>query len=243
MVYFYYSPFIIRLKNMKTVVIIPAYNEEKSISSVINDIPKERVSQVIVVNNCSTDRTTEFAEKAGATVLYENQMGYGAACLKGIDYLESKGFDLVVFLDGDYSDYPEEINLLIDPIISGEYDFVLGSRVLGKRAKGALPVQSRIGSVIAGFFINLFWHVRFTDLGPFRAIKYDKLIELNMEDKWFGWTVEMQIKAAKKKYKIKEVPVSYRKRIGKSKVTGTIKGSVMAGVIILKTIFVQLFKD
>jgi len=204
MVYFYYSPFIIRLKNMKTVVIIPAYNEEKSISSVINDIPKERVSQVIVVNNCSTDRTTEFAEKAGATVLYENQMGYGAACLKGIDYLESKGFDLVVFLDGDYSDYPEEINLLIDPIISGEYDFVLGSRVLGKRAKGALPVQSRIGSVIAGFFINLFWHVRFTDLGPFRAIKYDKLIELNMEDKWFGWTVEMQIKAAKKNIKLRK---------------------------------------
>lgn len=228
---------------MKTVVIIPAYNEEKSIGSVINDIPQEKVSEIIVVNNCSTDRTTEFAENAGATVLHEGLMGYGAACLKGIDYLEGKGFELVVFLDGDYSDYPEEINLLIDPVISGEYDFVLGSRVMGKREKGALPVQSIIGSVIAGFFINLFWHVRFTDLGPFRAIKYDKLIALGMEDKWFGWTIEMQIKAAKKKYKIKEIPVSYRKRIGKSKVTGTIKGSVMAGVIILKTIFVQLFKD
>jgi glycosyltransferase involved in cell wall biosynthesis len=170
-------------------------------------------------------------------------MGYGAACLKGIDYLDGKGFELVVFLDGDYSDYPKEIDLLIDPVISGEYDFVLGSRVIGKHEKGALPFQSRFGSVIAGFFINLFWHVRFTDLGPFRAIKYDKLIELDMKDKWFGWTIEMQIKAAKKKYKIKEVPVSYRKRIGKSKVTGTIKGSVMAGVIILKTIIVQLFKD
>ena len=228
---------------MKTVVIIPAYNEEKSISSVINDIPMERVSKVIVVNNCSTDRTTEIAEEAGATVLNESMMGYGAACLTGIDYLEGKGFELVVFLDGDYSDYPEEIGLLIDPVISGEYDFVLGSRVMGKREKGALPFQSRFGSVIAGFFINLFWHVRFTDLGPFRAIKYDKLIKLDMKDKWFGWTIEMQIKAAKKKYKIKEVPVSYRKRIGKSKVTGTIKGSVMAGVIILKTIIVQLFKD
>ena len=228
---------------MKTVVIIPAYNEEKSISSVINDIPMERVSKVIVVNNCSTDRTTEIAEEAGATVLNESLMGYGAACLTGIDYLEGKGFELVVFLDGDYSDYPEEIGLLIDPVISGEYDFVLGSRVMGKREKGALPFQSRFGSVIAGFFINLFWHVRFTDLGPFRAIKYDKLIKLDMKDKWFGWTIEMQIKAAKKKYKIKEIPVSYRKRIGKSKVTGTIKGSVMAGVIILKTIFVQLFKD
>jgi len=228
---------------MKTVVIIPAHNEEKSISSVINDIPKERIFEVIVVNNCSTDRTTEFAEKAGATVLHENLMGYGAACLKGIDYLQGKGYDLVVFLDGDYSDYPEEMDLLIDPVISCEYDFVLGSRVIGNREKGSLPLQSRIGSVIAGFFINLFWHVRFTDLGPFRAINYDKLIELDMKDKWFGWTIEMQIKAAKRKYKIKEVPVSYRKRIGKSKVTGTIKGSVMAGVIILKTIFVQLFKD
>jgi len=228
---------------MKTAVIIPAYNEEKSISSVINDLPIERVSEVIVVNNGSTDRTTKFAEEAGATVLHESLMGYGAACLKGIDYLERKGFELVVFLDGDYSDYPEEIDLLTDPVISGEYDFVLGSRVLGAREKGALPVQSRIGSVIAAFFINLFWHVRYTDLGPFRAIKYDKLIELNMKDKWFGWTIEMQIKAAKKKYKIKEIPVSYRKRIGQSKVTGTIKGSFMAGVIILKTIFVQLFKD
>ncbi|NNG25898.1 MAG: glycosyltransferase family 2 protein [Ignavibacteriaceae bacterium] len=228
---------------MKTAVIIPAYNEEKSIGSVINDIPKERVSEIIVVNNGSTDRTAEFGEKAGATVLHESLMGYGAACLKGINYLEGKGFELVVFLDGDFSDYPDEIDLLTDPIISGEYDFVLGSRVMGKREKDALPLQSRIGSVIAGFFINLFWHVRFTDLGPFRVIKYDKLIELDMKDKWFGWTIEMQIKAAKKNYKIMEVPVRYRKRIGKSKVTGTIKGSFMAGVIILKTIFVQLFKD
>lgn len=228
---------------MNTVIIIPAHNEEKSIGSVINDIPKELVSEIIVVNNNSTDRTTEIAENAGATVLNENLMGYGSACLKGINYLKGKGVDLVVFLDGDYSDYPEEIELLTQPIISDKFEFVLGSRVLGKREKGSLPIQSRIGSVIAGFLINLFWHVHFTDLGPFRAIKYDKLVELDMKDKWFGWTVEMQIKAAKKKYRIKEVPVSYRKRIGKSKVTGTIKGSVMAGIIILKTIFIQLFKD
>ena len=228
---------------MKTAIIIPAYNEEKSISKVIEEIPKERVSEIIVVNNCSNDRTAEIAEKSGATVLNENLMGYGAACLKGINYLQGKEFELVVFLDGDYSDYPKEIHLLTEPIISGEFDFVLGSRVLGNSEKGALPVQSRIGSVIAGFLINLFWHIRYTDLGPFRSIRYDKLIELHMKDKWFGWTVEMQIKAAKQKYRIKEVPVSYRKRIGKSKVTGTIKGSVMAGVIILKTIFIQLFKD
>ena len=228
---------------MKTAVIIPAHNEEKSIGRVIKEIPRERLLEIIVVNNCSTDRTAETAEKYGATVVNENLMGYGAACLKGIDYLKGKGIELVVFLDGDYSDFPEEIDLLIQPIISGEYDFVLGSRVLGNSEQGALPVQSKIGSVIAGFLISLFWHIRYTDLGPFRAIKYDKLIELDMNDKWFGWTVEMQIKAAKKKYKIKEVPVSYRKRIGKSKVTGTIKGSVMAGVIILKTIFLQLFND
>lgn len=228
---------------MNTVIIIPAHNEEKSIGSVINDIPKELVSEIIVVNNNSTDRTTEIAENAGATVLNENLMGYGSACLKGINYLKGKGVDLVVFLDGDYSDYPEEIELLTQPIISDKFEFVLGSRILGKREKGSLPIQSRIGSMIAGFLINLFWHVHFTDLGPFRAIKYDKLVELDMKDKWFGWTVEMQIKAAKKKYRIKEVPVSYRKRIGKSKVTGTIKGSVMAGIIILKTIFIQLFKD
>ncbi len=229
--------------DLKTAVIIPAYNEEKSIGRVINDLPKDEISEIIVVNNCSTDKTAEVAAQAGVTVLIENQMGYGAACLKGIEYLKDKTIDLVVFLDGDYSDYPEEISMLTTPIISNDYDFVLGSRVLGNREKGALPYQSRIGSLIAGFLINLFWHIRYTDLGPFRAIKYNKLIELNMKDKWFGWTVEMQIKAAKKNYKIKEIPVRYRRRIGKSKVTGTLKGSFMAGVIILKTIFIHLFKD
>jgi glycosyltransferase involved in cell wall biosynthesis len=227
---------------MKTAVIIPAYNEEESISKVLNDIPRD-IAEAIVVNNCSTDKTAYVAEAAGATVLHEHILGYGAACLKGVDYLQSKDIDIVVFLDGDYSDYPEELNLLVNPIVNDGYDFVLGSRVLGEREKGALPVQSRIGSLIAGFLIKLFWKTKYTDLGPFRAIKFDKLLNLRMKDRWFGWTVEMQIKAAKKKYKILEIPVSYRKRIGESKVTGTIKGSVMASVIIMKTIFTQLFKD
>jgi glycosyltransferase involved in cell wall biosynthesis len=227
---------------MNSVVIIPAYNEEKSIAKVIGDIPTDLVSEVIVVNNNSNDNTEKTALNAGAKVLLETQKGYGAACLKGINYFRENIPDIVVFLDGDYSDYPEEIIDLIKPIEYDNYDFVLGSRVIGEREKGALPLQSRIGSMIAGNLISLFWKVKYTDLGPFRAIKYNKLLELEMQNTWFGWTVEMQIRAAKKNYKILEIPVRYRKRIGKSKVTGTLKGTVMASVIIMKTIFSELFK-
>ncbi len=229
-------------KLMKIAVIIPAYNEEKSIGKIIAEIPRDIVNEVIVVNNNSTDKTAENAVKAGATVLYESFQGYGAACLKGIDYCRSKSYEIIVFMDGDYSDYPEEIKLLVNPIINEKYDFVLGSRVIGKREKGALPFQSRIGSIIAGFLMNLFWGVKYTDLGPFRAIKFDKLLNLDMQDKWYGWTVEMQIKAAQQKLKIIELPVQYRKRIGQSKVTGTVKGTIMASFIIMKTIFYYALK-
>ena len=228
---------------MKSVVIIPAYNEEQSIGKVVESIPKNLISEIVVVNNNSTDKTAIMAANSGATVLNESFHGYGAACLNGIEYIKDKNYDVVVFLDGNYSDFPGEINLLLNPIINNGYDFVIGSRVLGKREIGSLLVQSRVGSIIAGFLIKLFWGIKFTDLGPFRAIKYNQLIALNMKDKWYGWTVEMQIIAAKKKYKILEVPVSYRKRIGKSKVTGTVKGTVLASLIILKTIFTQLYKD
>jgi glycosyltransferase involved in cell wall biosynthesis len=224
-------------------IIIPAYNEEQSIRKVISSIPSANISEIVVVNNNSTDNTLIEAQSAGATVLNESFQGYGACCLRGIEYLKNKNVDIIVFIDGDYSDYPEEINVLIDPINNEGYDFVIGSRVIGKREKGALLLQSRIGSIIASILINIFWRIKYTDLGPFRAIKFDELIGLNMKDKWFGWTVEMQIKAAKRKLKIKEVPVSYRKRIGKSKVTGTVKGTIMASIIILKTIFSELFKD
>ncbi len=218
-------------------LIIPAYNEEKSIGLVVREIPKHIVSEIIVVNNNSTDATDEQAKLAGAKVLFESYRGYGAACLKGIEYLKNKNCDIVVFMDGDLSDYPEELNLLINPILQNNFDFVVGSRILGKREKGSLPFQSRFGSVVAGLLINLFWKIKYTDLGPFRAIKFEKLLQLNMNDKWYGWTVQMQVRAAKQKLKIIEVPVSYRKRIGNSKVTGTFKGTIMASIIILKTIF------
>ncbi len=226
---------------MKIAVIIPAHNEEQSIEKVVKEIPSS-VDEIIVVNNNSTDGTVDAAAQAGATVLSETYKGYGAACLKGIEYCRSKQFNVIVFLDGDYSDYPEEMELLVNPIIYDGYDFVLGSRVIGKREKGALPFQSQIGSIVAGTLIKLFWKFKYTDLGPFRAIKYNRLLELNMEDKWFGWTVEMQIRAIKAGLKIKEVPVSYRNRIGKSKVTGTLKGTIMASIIILKTIFSELLR-
>jgi len=224
-------------------VIIPAFNEEKSIAKVISDIPQNVVSEVIVINNNSTDGTEKAAKDTGATVLKENFQGYGASCLKGMEHIKKSTCDVVVFLDGDYSDFPEEINLLLEPMVNDDYDFVVGSRILGKREKGSLRIQSIIGSLISCFFMNLFWHVKYTDLGPFRAIKFDKLLELEMADKWYGWTVEMQIKAAKKGLRIMEVPVSYRNRIGQSKVTGTLKGTFMASLIILKTIFAEKFKD
>lgn len=228
---------------MNISVIIPAYNEGQSIAKVIDEIPASLVDEVVVVNNDSTDDTESEARKAGATVLTEKNRGYGAACFRGIEYLKSRGTNIVVFLDGDYSDYPEEMEHLLKPILKENYDFVIGSRVSGTRESGSMPFHSIFGNVLSGFLINLFWSVRYTDLGPFRAIRFKKLLDLNMEDRWYGWTVEMQIKAAKQKLRIKEVPVSYRKRIGKSKVSGTIKGSFMAGIIILKTIFSQLIKD
>lgn len=227
---------------MKTAAIIPAYNEQTSIDKVIKEIPKEIITEIIVVDNNSTDNTAEVAKDAGATVIFEKFQGYGAACLRGIDYCNTKDFEVILFLDGDYSDYPAESKDLLNPIFDDKYDCVIGSRRLGKREKGALPIQSQFGSIIAGVLINLFWGIKYTDLGPFRAIKMSSLLQLKMEDKWYGWTVEMQIKAAREKLRVTEIPVSYRMRIGKSKVTGTIKGTFMASVIILSTIFKYALK-
>lgn len=220
-------------------VIIPAFNEEESIGLVVSDIPKELVDEVVVVNNGSTDKTDKQAIEAGATVLKEPQRGYGAACLKGIDYLSQQGNkpDILVFMDGDYSDYPEEIIKLINPIISNKADIVIGSRVLGNLEKGAMTPQQVFGNWLATRLLKLIYKVHYTDLGPFRAIKFSKLIDLEMKDRDFGWTVEMQVKAAKMKFKYAEAAVDYRKRIGFSKVSGTVKGSIMAGYKILYTIF------
>lgn len=224
---------------MKISVIIPAYNEEQSIGKVVSDIPSF-VDEVVVVNNNSTDSTVQVAEEAGATVLTENRKGYGYACLKGMDYLQSKNTDVVVFLDGDYSDYPEEMEGLIEPIKQNGYDMVIGSRVLGTRERGALTPQQVFGNWLATRLMKLFYGVSYSDLGPFRAIKWSSLEKLNMVDPTYGWTIEMQLKAAKLKMKTTEIAVNYRVRIGVSKVSGTIKGAVMAGIKIIWTIFKYL---
>jgi len=222
-------------------VIIPAYNEEESIGNVVNDIPKDLVRDILVCNNASTDKTAEVAAAAGATVLLQPQMGYGSACLKGIEYLKNKSSeeqpDIVVFLDGDYSDHPEEMRQLVQPILEKNMDMVIGSRALGSLESGAMMPQQIFGNWLATNLIRLFYKYEFTDLGPFRAIKYDKLIDIDMQDPDFGWTVEMQVKAAKYKLNCTEIPVTYRKRIGVSKVSGTIRGTVLAGHKILWTIF------
>lgn len=219
-------------------VIIPAFNEENSIALVLNDIPKNLVRHVIVVNNNSKDNTVNIAKNAGAQVIHEKVQGYGAACLTGINYVLNE-FDLpdiIVFLDADYSDYPQEMHQLIEPIINDDYDFVIGNRIKAKREKGAMLPQQIFGNWLATTLIRLFFNYTYKDLGPFRAIKTKRLLELNMQDKTYGWTVEMQIKALKNKFKIKQVPVSYKKRKGKSKISGTIKGTILAGYKIIRTI-------
>jgi len=219
-------------------VIIPAFNEADSIAEVINEIP-ESVSEIIVVNNNSSDNTVQNAENSGATVLTENRKGYGYACLKGMNYVaeQSDPPDIIVFIDGDYSDYPEELTSLVAPILNNRYDFVIGARVKRLREEGSMTPQQIFGNWLATSLMKLFFGATFTDLGPFRAIKYDKLLQLQMEDKTYGWTVEMQLKALKQKLSYTEVPVRYKKRIGVSKVSGTVKGSIFAGMKILGWIF------
>ena len=219
----------------KVSVIIPAYNEEESLPHVLNDLPRDRLHQIIVVDNCSTDRTSEVARANGATVVYEKRQGYGQACLSGMDALDNP--DIVVFLDGDYSDFPEEIDLLLAPILKGEADFIVGSRMILEESRKALLPQARYGNQLAVFLIRLFFGHRFTDLGPFRAIRYESLQVIGMRDKNFGWTVEMQIKAVQKGLRIREVPVRHRMRIGVSKITGTVSGTLKAGTKIIYTIF------
>ena len=231
---------LIDLKNKPIIdIIIPAYNEEKSIPFVLNDIPKDWVRDIIVCNNASTDRTAEVAAANGATVVNQPLKGYGNACLAGMAHIAAKAEkpDIVVFLDGDYSDHPDELPVLIAPITEGGMDMVIGSRSTGIRESGSMTPQQVFGNWLATFLIRLFFGYTFTDLGPFRAIRYDKLLEINMIDKNYGWTVEMQIKAAKKKMRCTEVPVTYRRRIGVSKVSGTVKGTIMAGYKIILTIF------
>mgnify|MGYP001299124888 FL=1 len=222
----------------RTSIIIPAYNEESSIGLVLDALPQEKIHEIIVVDNGSTDATARVAQEHGARVVKEPRKGYGSACLKGIDELDAP--DIVVFIDGDFSDFPEEIVLLIRPIETGEKDFVLGSRMILPKSQSALLPQARYGNRLAVFLIKLFFKHEFTDLGPFRAIRYSSLMSIGMKDMDFGWTVEMQIKAVRNGLRIREVPVNYRKRVGISKITGTVLGTFRAGTKIIYTIFKYL---
>lgn len=230
------------MKSPSVKVIIPAFNEAQAIGKVIKEIPS-LVNEIIVVDNASTDATSQVAQKAGATILKEEKKGYGYACLKGIDYLTQNGKkpDILVFLDGDYSDYPQELIGLINPIINGEVDFVLGARVKNKRAKYSLTPQQIVGNSLACFLMRILYQSDFTDLGPFRAIRWHTLQQLNMSDKTYGWTIEMQLKILRQNIPYLEIPVSYKQRIGVSKVSGTIKGTIFAGTKIIGWIFKHYF--
>lgn len=222
-------------------VIIPAYNEEKSIPKVIGDIPS-LVRHIVVANNNSTDSTGKVAEQAGAKVVFEPQKGYGKACLTAMEWIKKQEVqpDIVVFLDGDYSDYPEEMRLLIEPILEGKAEMVIGSRALGQRESGSMTFPQVFGNWLATTMMKYLQGAKFSDLGPFRAIVWKKLLALDMVDQNYGWTIEMQIKAHQAGLIYTEVPVTYRKRIGVSKVSGTVKGVIGAGYKIIFTIFKYL---
>jgi len=224
-------------------LIIPAYNEEKAIAKVIDEVPKDLVRNIIVVDNNSTDQTAAVVKSKNAILLFEKQRGYGRVCLNAMHWIQTQEPlpEVVVFMDGDYSDYPNELNMLLEPIKKGT-DLVIGSRVRGDLAPGSLTPQQIFGNALACFLMKLFYRVNYSDLGPFRAIRWSVLMSLGMEDKTYGWTVEMQVKAAKKGISYAEVPVSYRKRIGISKVSGTIKGTILAGYKILWVIFKNVLK-
>lgn len=226
-------------------VLIPAWNEEEALPKVLADLPKNWVRNVIVCDNGSTDRTSEVSKSCGATVVSQPERGYGNACLAGMRYLHglppSEQPEIIVFLDGDYSDYPDQLPQVVAPILSDGVDLVIGSRRLGGMEPGAMTLPQRFGNWLAPLLIRWFYGQRFSDLGPFRAVRWETLLAMQMEDKNFGWTVEMQVKAAKMKLRCTEVPVRYRKRAGgKSKVSGTVKGAFLAGVKIVATIFKYL---
>ena len=216
-------------------VVIPVLNEERSLPRVLADIPAELVRQVVVVDNGSTDRSAELARAAGATVVEEPQRGYGAACLRGIAAIDDH--DVIAFLDGDYSDYPEDLASVLAPIRDGRAELVIGSRMIQPESRRAIPPQARFGNRLAAVLMRLLFGIRCTDLGPFRAIRRDSLERLGMRDRDFGWTVEMQLRARLAGLRVEEIPVRYRPRIGESKISGTLVGSVRAGWKILATIF------
>lgn len=220
----------------RVVAIMPALNEEAAIGNVLRSLPATLLHAVVVVDNGSTDATAAIAAHHGATVVHEPERGYGAACLRGIAEAERQGADVIVFLDADGADDPADIAAVLQPVLDGAADMVIGSRLAGSRQRGSLTPPQVFGNWLATTLIRLLWNVRFTDLGPLRAIRAQTLAAMDMQDRNFGWTVEMQIKAAKMRTRCCEVPVHYRRRIGTSKISGTVRGTVMAGSIILSTI-------
>jgi glycosyltransferase involved in cell wall biosynthesis len=224
-------------------VLIPALDEESSLPLVLAEIPDDWVRRVVVVDNGSTDATADVARAGGAEVVPETQRGYGAACLAGLDHLAKDPPDIVVFLDADYSDHPDELPRVVEPILRGDAELVIGSRTIGERQRGALLPQAVVGNKLACTLVEFLYDYQFSDLGPFRAVRWSTLKQLQMRDEDFGWTVEMQVKAARLSIPAVEVPVSYRKRVGVSKITGTVRGTVLAGYKILYTIFSQYVDD
>lgn len=223
-------------------VIIPAFNERNAVGLVIDEIPGNWVSEIIVVDNGSQDDTFDQAQKHGATALREDRKGYGQACLRGMQHL-AEGHtppDIVVFMDGDHSDYPEQLPELIRPILAQEADLVIGSRTLGTKERGSMTLQQVFGNWLACTLMRWLYNAKYTDLGPFRAVRYSSLLAMQMQDTNYGWTVEMQLKAARLQLRTVDVPVNYRQRIGVSKVSGTVSGTLMAGYKILLTIFKYL---
>ena len=225
---------------VKIVAVIPALNEEGSIGRVVAAVPHDLVAEVIVVNNGSTDRTAEVARAAGARVVTELERGYGAACKAGLD--AAADADILVYLDGDASDQPEELVNVLGPVARGEAELAIGSRLLGQREAGAMPPHAVFGNWLTARLVRLLYGVRITDLGSFRAIRRADLVALDMRERTYGWPVEMIVKAAWRGYRIREVPVTHRKRIGKSKVAGTIMGSLKAAYFILVTTFRYAFR-
>lgn len=223
---------------MRVAIIIPALNEEQAIGQVLREIPSGICETIMVVDNGSTDGTAAAARSAGAFVLSQPVRGYGRACMTGIRHLQSLGApDILVFLDGDHSDHPEQLPEVLAPILSGKADLVIGSRLTGSRERGSMTFPQVFGNKLAVFLIRSLTGVRFTDLGPFRAIRFEKLLAMDMQEMAYGWTVEMQLKAAKMRLRCAEVPIRYRARIGTSKVSGTVRGTILAGWRILYTIF------
>ncbi len=218
-------------------VVIPAFNEEASLPLVLAAIPRPPVRRVVVTDNNSTDGTAREAAAGGAVVVSEPRPGYGSACLRALAWLrENDPPEVVVFLDADFSDHPEELPAVAAPVVAGEADLAIGSRVLGRRERGALLPQARAGNLVACLLIRLLYGHRYTDLGPFRAVRWEALERLRMRDRDFGWTAEMQVKALRAGLTVTEVPVSYRRRVGVSKITGTLRGTVLAGYKILATV-------